>query len=284
MNFFTRPGALLLFLSATMIQAQSGWVREQGKAFAKSDLVFFRGSTYYNPEEVALTTAAFTQATWHFYGEYGLGHRMALQVYLPLLRWNQFATTSPAIGQGDLRLEWKWAILQGKTPLSLAIAPEIPTGRAMAFAQNKDIPGDGIFLPTGDGEFNLWTTLAVSRSFGRFYGSAFAAFNLRTRYQGLAFRHQVQAGAEWGGKITPQLWFQLKARIQESLGTSRHPELGFVRGDATAYTGASLGLWYELNSKWGIAAEAGGFIPGVVPFRNLYTAPSFSAGATWQVQ
>ncbi len=275
---------MLLLSSASVLQAQSGWVKEKGKAFVKSDWVFFRGSTYYNPEEVALTTTPFTQATWHVYGEYGLGHRMALQVYAPLLRWNQFATTSPAIGQGDLKIEWKWAILQGKTPLSLAIAPELPTGRAMAFARNLEIPGDGIFLPTGDGEFNIWTTLAASRSFGRFYASAFAAFNLRTRYQGLAFRHQVQAGAEWGGKITPALWFQMKARVQESLGPGRHPELGFVRGDATAYTGASLGFWYEFNSVWGISVEAGGFFPGLVPLRNLYVAPSYAAGITWQLQ
>ena len=273
-----------LLLAGFSLSAQSGWVREKGKAFVKSDLFFFRASTYYNPEGTAIETSPFSQYTLHVYGEYGLGKGFAIQGYLPLLRWNQFSTTNPAIGQGDLRLELKYALLKGKTPVSISISPEFPTGRANAFANSKILVGDGIFLPTGDGEFNVWTTLAASRSFGKWYASAFGAYNYRTTYQGLAFRDLYQAGLELGFHASDPLWFQLKGRIQERVGESIHPELGFVRGDATTFTGLNLGAWYELNDTWGLAAEVGGNIPGLVPFRNIYVAPFYSIGATWQIK
>ena len=273
-----------LLLASVLASAQSGWVREKGSLLVKSDLFFFRATTYVNPQGNAIQTSAFTQATWHLYGEYGLGKRFALIGYMPLLRWNQFETTEPVIGQGDLKLELKYGLLTGKTPVSISIAPEIPTGRSAAFAANQSIPGDGIILPTGDGEFNVWTTLAASRSFGRAYASLFGAYNFRTAYQGLAFRDLYQIGGEIGVHATDALWLQLKGRIQESVGESQHPELGFVRGDATTFTGLTLAGWYELNDTWGVAAEFGGSIPGLVPFRNLYVAPYYSVGVSWKVE
>lgn len=278
-----RLSTLLLLIIPVFALAQGGWVPEKGAAFVKSDLFLFSATTYYNPDGDPTETSRFSQYTWHLYGELGLGNRLAVIGYLPLLRWNQFETTTPAIGQGDLKLELKYGLLTGKVPVAISIAPEFPTGRAAAFAENTSIPGDGIILPTGDGEFNVWTTIAASTSFGSGYASAFASYNYRTTYQGLAFRDQYQIGAEVGYQPTDALWLSAKARIQESIGESQHPELGFVRGDATTFTGLTLGGLYQLNDTWGLAAELGGSIPGLVPFRNIYVAPYYSVGVTWKM-
>lgn len=284
--------SLLLFLHLVLNfllfplqgQAQSGWVREKGSIFLKNDAFFFQSTRYLNLQGDELRTARFSQYMIQLYGEYGLGKRFALQVYAPLIRWNQFETTDPAIGQGDLKLELKYALLRGKTPVSFAIAPEFPTGRAQALAANRSIPGDGIFLPTGDGEFNVWSTLAASRSFGTWYLSLYAAYNFRTQYQGLAFRDLYQAGGELGFHPIDPLWLQLKSRIQGSIGESQHPELGFVRGDATTYTAMSLGIWYELNQTWGLSLESGIATPWILGLRNIYAAPYYSAGVSWKLE
>ncbi len=275
--------SIFLFLLPLVSLAQSGWVPKKGAAFVKSDMFFFQATTYYNPSGEAVETSKFSQYTFHLYGELGLGKRLALIGYLPLVRWNQFETTTAAVGQGDLKVELKYGLLTGKFPVAISIAPEFPTGRAAAFANNKSIPGDGIILPTGDGEFNVWTTLAASTSFGAGYASIYGAYNYRTTYQGLAFRDQYQIGAEIGYQPIKGLWLAAKAKIQESVGESQHPELGFVRGDATTFTGLTLSGLYQLNETWGVSAELGGSLPGLVAFRNLYVAPYYGVGVSWKL-
>lgn len=270
-----------LFLPAVGL-AQSGWTRPKTSLFLKLDGSFLQSDKYYTPLGDALKTTTFKQNSLNFYGEYGFLERLTFIAQVPLLRQNSFETTESVLGFGDLRLEAKYRLTNNDWPISLSIAPEIPTGRANAYAQNKADPNERINLPTGDGEFNLWTTLAASKSLGKTYASAFASYNFRTRYEGKNFRDLYQFGAEFGYNPWKPLWLNAKIRAQFSQGESRHPDLGFVRGDATTYTLASAEAFYKINNNWGISAA---FLTGgnwIAPFQNIYIAPYFSVGVVYE--
>ena len=77
---------------------------------------------------------------------------------------------------------------------------DIPTGNGVNLSQSKELnifgTYDFINLPTTDGEFNVWTTLAASHSTksGKTFGSIYCGANWRTK----GFGHQIQAGLEVG--------------------------------------------------------------------------------------
>lgn len=266
-----------------IVFGQSGWTRQAGSFFAKIDFSRLAAEQYYTPLGTELSTNTFHQNSLNFYGEYGWKNRWTFIVAAPLYRQNSFDGTEPVGGIGDLRLELKYRLTKNnQIPLALSIAPEFPTGRQNAFSASKTVAGEKINLPTGDGEFNVWTTLAVSQSFGKKYISGFAAYNFRTKYEGLPFRDLYQFGVEAGWCPLPKLWLNAKLRTQFSTGESRHPELGFVRGDATTYTLASAEAFYKINKNWGLAATyltGGGWI---APLKNIYVAPYFSVGVVYE--
>lgn len=265
-----------LYFSFSII-AQSGWTREKSSMFLKLDYSTFSADKYYTPSGIELTTAKFRQNSFNLYGEYGLKDRLTLITSMPLLRRNSFKTSEPVYGIGDLRMELKYRLLKS-FPLAISVAPEIPTGRKNAFSSSKSDPNDKINLPTGDGEFNVWTTLAASGSVGKVYSSIYGSYNFRTKYKGLSFRDLYQLGFEVGVNPMKDLWFNTKIRAQFSTGDSKYPELGFVRGDGTTYTLISAEAYYKVSSKWGFSATyltGGDFI---APFKNIYIAPYFSIG------
>jgi len=272
----------LLALCPALGMTQSGWTRELKGFFVKFDAAHLSADRYYTPAGNALTTSTFQQTSLNLYAEYGFRERLTFIVQAPLLRLNRFETTRTVAGIGDLRLEAKYRLTGNDFPLSISVAPELPTGRANAFASNKVFPDDRINLPTGDGEFNVWTTLAASKSFGKFYASAFTAYNFRTKYEGKKFRNLYQFGGEIGYNPWKPLWVNAKLRSQFSDGESQHPELGFVRGDGTTYTLASVEAFYKVNENWGVALT--GLTGGnwIAPFRNIYIAPYFSLGIVYE--
>ncbi len=274
---------LLAIVLPVFSNAQSGWTRKKNGFFGKLDFSHLSAEKYYNPLGDEVKTTVFQQSTLNFYGEYGLTDRLTAIVHAPILRRNAYETTEAVFGPGDLKLELKYRLFQKKDyPVTISIAPEIPTGRKNAFAQNKNNPAERINLPTGDGEFNVWTTLAASKSFGKKYISGFGAYNFRTKYDGLAFRDLYQFGIEGGWSPVKKLWVNAKLRAQFSNGKSQHPALSFVRGDATTYTLASAEAFYKFSKNWGAAAT---FLTGgnwVAPFKNIYIAPYFSIGVVYE--
>jgi hypothetical protein len=273
---------LALALCPGLLAAQSGWTRTPKGLFVKLDVSYLNAARYFNPNGDELKTTAFRQTSFNFYGEYGFRERLTFIAKMPLLRFNSFASTQVAVGIGDLRLEAKYRLTSNKLPVSISIAPEFPTGRANAFVNNKSIAGDRINLPTGDGEFNVWATLAASKSFGKCYASAFAAYDFRTQYAGQKFRDLYQFGLEFGYHPWEPLWVNAKLRAQYSNGQSKHPDLAFLRGDATTYTLASVEAFYKINKKWGLSAT---YLTGnnsIAPFRNIYIAPYLSVGVVFE--
>jgi hypothetical protein len=273
---------ILWILLPNLVLAQSGWTRAKGAYFAKLDVAHLTADTYYNPSGGRLNTNTFSQTSIHFFGEYGLKKRITLVASWPLLRVNRFETTKPVFGLGDLRLGAKYALMNGAWPVSISITPEFPTGRANAFAESKIDPLERINLPTGDGEWNVWTTLAASKSFGKAYASLFGAFNARSKIDDQKLRNLYQLGAEIGVQPIKSLWVNAKLHGQNSIGQSKSPNLSFVRGDATTYTLLSGEVFYQFNQQFGLSAT---YLTGgnwIFPFKNIYIAPYFSLGMIYQ--
>jgi len=273
---------LLGLLMPIFLQAQSGWTRAPKSWLVKFDVSHFSSDRYYNPTGNVLITNVFRQTSFNIYGEYGLLEKLTLLVQAPLLRLNSFETTRTVAGVGDLRLEAKYRLTGHQFPVSISVAPEIPTGRANANAQNKTSPIERINLPTGDGEWNVWTTLAASKSWGKWYSSAFTAYNFRTEYDDKKFRDLYQFGAEIGYHPWRPLWLNAKLRAQFSNGDSQHPDLAFVRGDATTYTLFSTEALYKLSRQWSISVT---YLTGnewIVRSQNIYIAPFFSLGVMYE--
>jgi len=269
------------FLFTTIMNAQSGWTKEKGEYFAKIDISNLSANKYYSLSGTELITSNFNQTSINLYGEYGFKDRFTIITSMPLLRKNSFETSEAVYGIGDLKIEVKYRLMKN-FPLTISIAPEIPTGRSNAFASNKLNPQDKINLPTGDGEFNVWSTLAASGSVGKIYSSVYASYNIRTKYMGLDFRDPYQVGFEFGVNPINNLWVNTKVKAQYSTGESKHVDLGFVRGDASTYTLLSLETFYKISKKIGISAT---FLSGsefLAPFKNIYIAPYFSFGVIYE--
>jgi hypothetical protein len=274
---------LVMAFTVVSATAQSGWTRGKNDFFVKIDGSHLASKKYYNPSGNKIETNKFQQSALNFYGEYGLKNRLTLIAAMPILRRNAFESTNGVFGIGDLKLELKYRLTQNQAwPIALSIAPELPTGRKNAFAKNKINPAERINLPTGDGEFNVWTTLAASKSFGKKYVSAFSSFNFRTKYEGQKFRNLYQFGLEAGWSPIKNGWVNAKLRTQFSDGAGKYVALGFVRGDATTYTLFSGEMFYKFNKNWGASAtvlSGGSFL---APLKNIYVAPYLSIGIVYE--
>lgn len=273
---------VLLLLPSVWAAAQSGWTRTQGGLFVKGDLSTVTAERYFNPMGEEVITNRFYQANIGAYAEYGLKERLTLIGQGFLLRANTYEVTRPVFGQGDLQLHLKYRFTNNRWPTAFSAGVDLPTGRANAFAQHKELPGVVINLPTGDGEFNFWFTLASSKSFGKFYATLFASYDLRTKYDGLPFRNLIQLGGELGYHPVDPLWLSFKPRMQFSEGESQYPQLGFIRGDGSTFSLYSFEAYYKPGDRWGYSI--GMSMPAALPvkFHNVYAAPVLSLGIAFE--
>ncbi|SEA77291.1 hypothetical protein SAMN05443667_108171 [Flavobacterium gillisiae] len=273
---------IALYLPTSTI-AQSGWTKAKDTYFLKLDYSTYTSSDFRNNNGNSLKTSEFSQNAVSFYGEYGITDRLTAITFIPLYKQNGYETTNKVSGFGDIKLELKYALLQKSFPLSISIAPELPTGKKDNFATNKNNPLEKINLPSGDGEFNVWTTLAISHSFAplKLYASAYSAFNYRTKYKERNFQNQYQAGIEVGYQFFDKLWINSKVSILTGVGAK--PETAdFIRGDGTSYTGVSVGGMYELGQNFGITAQYFNSNSAIVKAQNIYANNIFSVGIVYQ--
>ncbi|MEZ4774216.1 MAG: hypothetical protein R3D00_13615 [Bacteroidia bacterium] len=265
------------------LSAQSGWTREPGQGYIKAGALSFASAQYYNLAGDLLTTSQFRQQALSLYGEYGLSERFTVIGSFPLLKINSFETTEAVAGIGDLHAELKYALLKGGFPVSLSIAPELPTGSWNNYAQNKMTSFERINLPTGDGELNVWGTLAASHSFYPFpaYVSVYGAFNYRTGFSGNSFRNQFKTGVEVGYQVKGKLWLNARLAAQKTLGQPGAP-VDFIRGDGTEYTSWGFGAAYSISSKISATLEYQNYSDIVFARKNLYSGHVISVGASYE--
>lgn len=246
--------------------------------------LYFSSDQYFNLSGNPITTNTFQQQSIILYGEYGITDKFTLISNFPIHTFNKFETTETASGIGDWRLELKYA-LPVNFPLSISIAPEIPTAKANNYAQNKQNSFDRINLPAGDGEFNLWTTLAASGSLKNIplYGSAFAAYNYRTSYADINFSDQIRIGAEIGYKIVDKIWVNAKINGLKSVREVA-VATDFVRGDGAEFTAISFGMLAPLKNNWGINLNYTNGNDWIFEKKNIYAAGIYTAGITYQLK
>lgn len=274
---------LLVFLITGSSYAQSGWTKAKTEGFYQLGYNRFSSDQYFTLEGELLKTNEFTQNSLVFYGEFGLTDKLTIVANWPLQVWNGFSSTETVSGLGDLRLEIKQALLKKYLPLTIAVAPEFPIGKANNFAQSKLNDFESINLPSGDGEFNVWTTLAASFSLPNtsLYGNLFGAYNFRTQYEGVTFTDQIGVGVEVGYKIADLVWINSRinglAPVEEVLVAT-----DFVRGDGTAYTSYSFGAAVPIYKGINLSLNYRNYTDFLLERKNLYSAGTLSLGIFYE--
>jgi hypothetical protein len=272
-----------IFCTSLGLQAQSGWTKAKKEGFYQLSFNRFSSDEYFTLAGDQLKTNEFTQNSLVLYGEYGLTDKLTVIANWPLQVWNGFSSTETVSGLGDLRLEFKQALLKKYLPLSIAIAPEIPIGKANNFAQSKLNDFESINLPSGDGEFNVWTTLAASFSLPNapLYGNLYGAYNYRTQYQGVTFTDQFGVGIELGYKVADLVWINSRVNgltpVKDVLIAT-----DFVRGDGTAYTSYSFGAAIPIYKQINLSLNYRNFADFIFDRKNLYSAGTFSIGVYYE--
>ena len=279
---------LLTFAIPVFVFGQSGWTKNKKSYFFKLDYSFYKANDFRNLNGESTITTDFNQKSVALYGEYGITDKFTIQTFVPIYKQNGFEETTKVSGFGDVQLEFKYALLTKNFPLALSIAPEFPTGKSNNFAEKVNV-ADGlsliekINLPTGDGEFNVWTTLAVSHSFApkNLYASAYTAFNYRTQFEDINFQNQIKAGVEVGYKFFDKLWLNSKVTVLKGVG-SKPKFADFIRGNGTSYTGIAAGAMYEFGKNIAITADYFNSNGLIVKAENVYVNNIFSVGIVYQ--
>lgn len=272
----------ILLLSSHLLLAQSGWVKDKNQLYAQVSYTSFKSKDYYSLDGQLLDVASFKQRSVGIYAEYGLGNRLALEYNQVLYRSNGFNTTETVSGFGDVFIGLKYALNRGKFPVSITVGPEIPIGNSDLVSRNLDDPSSFLFLPTGDGEWNILNTIAASHSIDNIYFSFFTTFNLRTEYQGNDFSNQLRSGLEIGYSPTEKLWLQAKSRIQITFG-DEPASTDILRGEGTEFSLFELGGSYAIAKNYLIIGNTSFYSDFLVSRKNLYSAPVFSLGLAFNM-
>jgi hypothetical protein len=274
-----------LFFVVQEVDGQSGWTKSKGEGFFQTSFSTFNSKDYFTLEGEKLLTNSFHQQSIVFYGEYGVTDKFTVIANLPLQNFNGFETTETVSGLGDLRLEFKHSLLKKFLPLAISVAPEIPTGRANNFANSIVNDFERINLPSGDGEFNVWTTLATSFALGDFpfYGSLFGSYNYRTQYDGISFSDQMAVGVEFGYKFFDKVW--VNARLNGLTSVDEITEVtDFVRGDGTEYTSYSIGASVPVYKEFHLNLNYRNFNDLLFQRKNIYSGGVFTLGIYYNLK
>ncbi len=276
------PGGFLFLIQSA--EAQSGWTKGKGELFSRVGYQYFSSGSYYNLSGNEMNTNEFIQHSVALYGEYGLTDRLTILLDWPAFKSHRFESTETIHGVGDMKIGAKYAISK-KIPISLTVLPELPVARANRFAQNENPAFGSINLPTGDGEFNVFTILAGSASFYPLpvYTNVFFAYNFRTEYDGISLSDQLLYGIEIGGKVFDIAWLKGGIRFQESLDQSDEV-ISFIRGEGTEYASISFGLYVPIRSGWGVDINYFDYLDLLVSRKNIYDAPVFSLGIVYEIK
>ncbi len=285
--FTTLPLAFCLGLSAlfpSRLAAQSGWTKGKKEGFYQLSFQSMTSNDYYTLGGELLETNQFVQQSFVFYGEYGVTDRFTIIANLPLQTWNGFENTESVSGLGDLRLEFKHAILKKYLPLTISVAPELPIGTANNFAKSTINDFEQINLPSGDGEFNVWSTLASSFSLPNapFYGTIFAAYNMRTGYDGIQFSDQYALGAEIGYHIAKKFWVNARLNALATVGGDLLIATDFVRGDGTEFTSYSFGASVPVYKQFNLSLNYRNFNDLIFERKNMYSSGVVSIGVYYE--
>lgn len=288
---FEQPGRLLArrLLAAGLVllvslggptgaRAGGGWVKKKRSFYGKVSVSSFRSNKYYSLlGNLNDQGAQFRQTSVNLYAEYGLTDRLTVILNTPLFRANRFANTGTTSGFGDAMVELKYGLLTRKIPVAISIAPSFPTGKSRALVANRDVPGNFINLPIGDGELNIWTRGYASSSLGNnTYVSADAGYNFRTQ----GFTNQYTFGGEIGHRFGEKLWINGTLRQFATAGTPNPNKGSFVYGEGLEYVGYSVGAAYSVSQQISLTVDYANLLGRR---QNVYSGPMVGVGLSVQL-
>nr|WP_288977358.1 hypothetical protein [uncultured Allomuricauda sp.] len=272
---------MFFILMISNIQAQSGWTRKSNSYYIQTSVSHYSSKNYYTTEgNLSDSGSRFNSSALILYGEYGLTDRITTIVDLPLIVLNNFSSTETVTGVGSLNLGLKYRLFKN-VPIAVQANFEIPTDDGRNFARSKNPNALGTFdvinLPTSDGEFNVWTNLIGSHSFGngKTYGSLYTGINFRTE----SFSNQFQAGAEVGHLFFDKFYLIGKLRILEKLSSGEGNQgVSFLYGEGTTFTSYGFNGIYKLGNHLSLVAAYSDYAGFLVDRKNIYDGPTFSFG------
>lgn len=273
---------LLLFVPK--VHGQSGWVRGEEGSYTQITVSAFSSNNFYSVEgELDDQGPTYQQFGLQYYGEYGLNKHLTATVDFPVLLINRFSNTTTVAGTGGMRLGLKGRLLK-QFPLAAQLELDIPTNGGNNIATTLEANDQGMIeqvnLPTSDGEFNLWATLAASQSLpnGKTYGSMFASLNVRTQ----GFSPQMKLGVELGHLFADRVYLIGKLQLQDQLTDSDENRDSFLFGEGTTFTYYNLSTFVKISDHARIVASVANFNDWLVARRNLYGGATYLVGVAFE--
>ncbi|WP_437398600.1 hypothetical protein [Flagellimonas lutimaris] len=272
---------LMIFQS----QAQSGWTRKAQSFYLQSSASYYSSRDYYTTEgNLSDSGSRFNSSALILYGEYGVTDRFTAILDVPIVQLNSFSSTETVAGVGSVKLGLKYRLFNN-LPIAVQADFEIPTddGTNLATSNNPNALGtfDQINLPTSDGEFNVWTNIIGSHSFGngKTYGSLYTGINFRTE----SFSNQFHAGAELGHLFFDKLYLIGKLRILEKLSSGEGNQGGsFLYGEGTTFTSFGFNAIYKLGEHMSLVTSYSDYAGFLVDRKNIYDGATFSLGVSFE--
>ena len=268
------PALGALLLAGLPAQAGGGWTRQPGHGYAKVGLTLANTTRYHPLAGGTVGTAQFRQQVYSLYGEYGLSRRLEATLNFPFFRRATFPDTSPGQGVGDPEAGLRYGVLTGKWPLALQVAAQAPLGNPNATGIYQNDPTNFVFLPTGNGQWNIWTRAALSHSLAALpaFFTLEAGYNFRTA----GFTNQYTYGAQLGYKFFDRLWLTVAVRTLDNVRAPNPAKLNKIGlGEGVAYSAASLGASYRFAKLLSATADVAG---GFGKLRNVYSGAQYTVG------
>lgn len=282
-RWYSRWGSLLALGAALYAhapaQAGGGWTRPRGGGYAKVGLTLANTTHYHPLEGGSINTAQFRQQVYSLYSEYGLSKRLEATLNFPFFRRATFPDTSPGQGVGDPEVGLRYGVLTGKWPLAVQVAAQAPLGDPNKRGYYQPDPTSFVYLPTGNGQWNIWARAALSHTLGALpaFITLEAGYNLRTGGYTNQYTYGVQAGYHFFNK----LWLNAAVRTLDNVHAPNPAKLAKIGlGEGVAYSAASIGASYKFTKHLSATADVAA---GFGKLRNVYSGlqSTFGVAVEW---
>lgn len=272
-------GALAgMLLNAAPALAGGGWTRHYQKGYVKVGLTTVSTTRYHPLAGGTQPTDRFRQQVYSVYGEYGLSNRLEATLNFPVFRRAYFPTVTPGQGVGDPEIGLRYGVLSGKWPLAVGVAVEAPLGSPNVFGRDRNNPGGTLRLPTGDGEWNVWTRAALSHTLGTLpaFFTLNAGYNKRTG----GFTDQYSYGAQAGYQFFGKAWLMATVRTLATVGNPNPGQFAAIGlGEGVEYSTAGLGTSVNVTKNLSATAD---WATGFGTLRNVYSGSQYTFGLAWE--
>lgn len=272
---------LSFVLSAQLVTAGGGWIRERGSGYMKLGATTLSATNYHEADgSTSERFGKISTQTVFLYGEFGIAEDVEAIVQIPLFKANGSSIYNTVMGIGDIGLGARIPIVKKEWPVALGALLELPTGSAEHYAPASDGSDARENMPTGDGELNAWVFAAVSRSFFPFPGFATlsAGYNFRSlavteftsQFDGGNLTNTYYVELEAGAEPWENVWFTGRFRRYAPAGTPVDGRFSFFGlGEFVEFNAWFLGAAYKFDSGLGISLD----------YSNAFSARAIYAGA-----